>query len=111
MRIPVVFGDTVSAAGTILNYQEQKFHGRKLSAMFGLVLLSFCPSLLAGLLFGIRGVLAAFAVEIALVSTAFVLMRADTGMEGLAFLLCLAIVVVENMIVAIGFAWRPSAAT
>jgi hypothetical protein len=79
--------------------------------MFGLVLLSFCPSLLAGLLFGIRGVLGAFALEIALLFAAFFLVRADTGLEGLAFLLCLAIVVVENMIVAIGFAWRPSAAT
>jgi hypothetical protein len=79
--------------------------------MFGLVLLAFCPSLLAGLLFGIRGMLGAFALELALLFTAFFLVRADTGMEGLAFLLCLAIVAVENIIVAIGFARRPGGAT
>jgi hypothetical protein len=64
--------------------------------VFAAVLLAFVPSLLAGFLFGRRGVAAACACELLAVWLVFLGSKALTGMEGLALKVCQLLVLVQN---------------
>ena len=73
--------------------------------MIALPILAFLPSVLAGFLFGLRGILVAFLAEIALVWIGFFFfVRATTGMEGIAHFVWWGIIVLENAVVAFMFA-------
>ena len=75
--------------------------------MYAIPFLAFLPSTLAGFRFGTRGVLAALVVELAVVWLGFYIATNATSspLVGIAFVPWCIIIVIENCMVGLVFAW------